>query len=94
MSKFTKSFLILMIAVLFSVSSAAYARPSFNPKGWSKGKKKGWEGESTPPGLSKKEAKKLEKEAKETKKEMKEEGKELKEDVKDAAEEVKEKANS
>ncbi len=59
-----KSLLVFMIVSLFLVSSVANAKPSFNPKGWFKGEKKGWDGESTPPGLSKKEAKKAEKAAK------------------------------
>ena len=68
MSKFLKFFLVVIVVVFFT--SSAYARPSFNPKGWFKGKKKGWHGESTPPGLSKKELKAQEK-AKETAEEVK-----------------------
>ncbi len=73
-----KSLLILIVIGLFFVSSVADAdaRPSFNPKGWSKGKKTGWHGESTPPGFSKKEAKKAEKEAKKAEKETKRKAKE------------------
>lgn len=72
MIKSLKFLLVIAIIALFFTSSAD-ARPSFNPKGWFKGKKKGWHGESTPPGLSKKELKAQEKAAKrETKKAEKE----------------------
>lgn len=64
-----KSLLVLIVISLFFASSVADARPSFNPKGWFKGKKKGWHGESTPPGLSKKEARQAEKEARKQAKE-------------------------
>ena len=58
---FTKAF-VLVVVSMFLLGSSAQA--GLNPKGWFKGKKKGWEGESTPPGLSKKEKEKAEKEAK------------------------------
>ncbi len=80
-----KSLLILIVIGLFFASSVADARPSFNPKGWSKGKKTGWYGESTPPGFSKKEAKKAEREAKETKKEARKKAKEAKKATEKAA---------
>ncbi len=83
-----KSLLILIVISLFFASSVADARPSFNPKGWFKGKKKGWDGESTPPGLSKKEAKKAEKEAKKAEKEAEKKAKEAEKAVEKAAEEV------
>lgn len=67
MNKFLKFFFVIAVIVFFT--SSAYARPSFNPKGWFKGKKKGWHGESTPPGLSKKELKAHEKAAKKAEKE-------------------------
>lgn len=64
-----KSLLVLIVISLFLASSVADAKPSFNPKGWFKGEKKGWDGGSTPPGLSKKEAKKAEKETRKAEKE-------------------------
>ena len=64
MNRTLKSLLTILILSFFCVSSVAYARPSFNPKGWFKGKKTGWHGESTPPGLSKKELKAQKKAAK------------------------------
>ncbi len=69
MNRILKSILAVIVLSLFCVSSMAYARPSFNPKGWLKGKKKGWHGETTPPGFSKKELKAQEKAAKKQAKE-------------------------
>ena len=76
MNRILKSLLVVMMLSLFCVSTIAYARPSFNPKGWFKGKKKGWHGESTPPGLSEKELKEQEKSAKKQAKEAEKAAKE------------------
>ena len=64
MKRFLRSFLVLMVVSFFFVSSASYAKPTSDPKGGHKGKKTGWKGQNTPPGLSKKEAKKKAKAAK------------------------------
>ncbi len=61
MKRFLKSFLVVMVVSLFFASSLSYAKPTSEPKGWHKGKKEGWHGQSTPPGLSKKEMKGKEK---------------------------------
>jgi len=53
MKRFLKSFLVVMVVSLFFASSLSYAKPTSEPKGW--------HGQSTPPGLSKKEMKGKEK---------------------------------
>lgn len=86
MIKSLKFFLIIAVVALFFTSSV-YARPSFNPKGWFKGKKKGWHGESTPPGLSKKELKAQEKAVKKEAKKAEKEAEKLEEKTEEATEE-------
>lgn len=86
MIKSLKFFLVIAIVALFFTSSA-YARPSFNPKGWIKGKKKGWHGESTPPGFSKKELKAQEKAAKKEAKKAEKEAKKLEKKAEETTEE-------
>ena len=71
----------LMVVSVFLMHTSAHA--GWNPKGWVKGKRKGWQGESTPPGLSDKELKHKGKEAK----------KEAKKAEKEARKEAKEKAS-
>ena len=81
MNRILKSVLAVVVAGVFfmSLNSSVYA--GLNPKGWTKGKKKGWHGENAPPGLSEKEMKKHEKQAK---KEVKKANKEAKKKAKEA----------
>ena len=90
MKKILKSILVLLVIGLFFTTSA-YA--GWNPKGWFKGKKQGWEGEQVPPGLSKKEIKGQEKKTKkEAKKAGKAVNKEAKEELADKAKDAEEAA--
>ena len=69
--KTLKTLIVMLVLGMFLAQTAVYA--DWNPKGWFKGKKKGWNGEQTPPGLTKKEVdaanKKAAKEAKKMEKE-------------------------
>jgi hypothetical protein len=58
-----KVFTVLLIALSFTAVSPAFAKKDGDPAGWSKGEKKGWHGESTPPGFSKRDAAKAKKDA-------------------------------
>lgn len=71
-----------MLAILSLVMSApALAKKEGSAPGWSKGKKTGWKGESTPPGLAKADAKKAEKEARKKQKEVEKEAKKKQKEV-------------
>ena len=86
MNMFLKSsFLVFVIATFFLASSVGYA--GLNPKGWGKGKKKGWSGENVPPGVSKKEMKEKENQAK---KEAKKAEREIKKKTREARKAAKE----
>ncbi len=54
---------ILLVMFCVAMSAPAWAKKEGNPAGWSQGKKTGWDGGSTPPGLAKKEAHQAKKEA-------------------------------
>lgn len=94
MKKNLLPFLILIaFSLTFSPSSAlAKEKSKWNPTGWLKGEKKGWEGKDVPPGLSEKDAKKAEKEArkkaKEAEKEAKKKEKEAQREAKKAKKEA------
>jgi len=62
--------LLALVAGLTLAAPQAFAKKKGDaPAGWSKGEKKGWGGESLPPGLAKKDADKAKKEAGKPKKE-------------------------
>jgi hypothetical protein len=75
-----KLLLTLMVIFSFAVTTPALAKKDGDPAGWSKGEKKGWNGENVPPGFSKADAKKAERDtrdaAKKAEKDLKKKQKE------------------
>ena len=54
---------IFVVAISGLNAPAVFAKKDGAPAGWSKGQKKGWQGQSTPPGWSKKDGNLAAKEA-------------------------------
>ena len=80
--KYSMVHLSLILFLTLVLNPTAFAKKGEGePFGWSKGKKKGWDGGSKPRGLTKKDVEKAEKEAK---KKMKEAEKEAKRKAKEA----------
>ena len=90
----------LAASLVFLNAPAGFAKKEGGPAGWAKGEKKGWKGESTPPGFAKRDAKKAEAEArkqakqaeKDAKKKAKEAERESRKKAKEAEKEARRKA--
>lgn len=80
---------VLAAGMLFLNGPAGFAKKEGDPAGWAKGEKKGWKGESTPPGFDKKDAKKAEAD---TRKQARQAEKDAKRKAKKAEKEAKKKA--
>ena len=82
------SWLFMILAVTLAAQApAAFAKKDGDPPGWMKGEKKGWQGESMPPGLSKKDTQQAEKEARKKAKEAEREAKKKAKEAEKAARE-------
>lgn len=75
-----------LIVLMFALSAPAFAKHEGNPPGWSKGEKKGWNGGTVPPGVSKADAKKAERDARDARKKADKEAKKQAKEAKKQAE--------
>ena len=83
--------MVLVLLFAFTASIPAYAKKDGDPAGWLKGKKKGWDGGQTPPGLSKKDQGAAEKDLKKKQKEAEKQAKKAQKEAEKKANEAKKK---